>query len=370
MRLKTIDGVDLRNKLVLYRAPYDIEPVTVNGIPTLTDTSRISATLPTLQKLIANNCRIVVLTWIGRPHGQIVDFLRTNLVATELSRQLNLPVKKINDCIGPEVQFAISALKNSEILMLENVRFYKEEEDNDDNFAEQLTTGYDLCVFDAFPQSHRDCASTTGIEKHLPTVAGLYLQSEVEHLKPLLQNPDHPFTLIIGGAKISDKLGVINNLLGVVDNILIGGASANPLLAFSGADIQDSLTETIEKPIWFNSPKVHLPEDYVIENQKILDIGPKTVNGFSSIISQSKTVLWSGPMGLFENPQFAVGTIGVAKAITNSSATSIVGGGDTIAFINKYSSTHNFSFVSLAGGAMLEFLSGKSLPALEPLIIR
>lgn len=352
----------MKNKKVLLRVAFDIKPI--NG--KLPDISRISAVLSTIKKLLKQNSSIFILTWVGRPKGKNPN-LSTKFAAQALSKLLKLPVIHISDCIGPQVQKAIKESKPGEIYMLENVRFHKEESQENNDFAKKLSQGYDSCIFDAFPQAHRNTPSTTGIQRYLSTTLGDYTKTEIDNLSPLLKNKKG-LTLIIGGAKISDKLNVVKNLINKADNILIGGAAANPLLSLQGIDIKNSLTEKIIKPSWINSPKVHLPTDYLIKNKKILDIGPQTIKQWQEIIKNSKTILWSGPLGLFEDPSFATGTKEIAKAVSSSQAKSIIGGGDTIAAINKLSNPKKFDFISLAGGAMLEFLSGKTLPALKNLI--
>lgn len=352
----------IKNKKILLRVAYDIKPVKGK----LQDLSRIQATLPTIKNLLKQNCTIFILTWVGRPQG-VDKNLSTKLHAQSLSKLLNHKINHLSDCVGSQVGKAIKDCKPQEIYMLENVRFHKEESQNNENFAKELSQGYDLCVFDAFPQAHRDTPSTTGIQKYLKTTLGFNCKKEIKNLSKLLKQPQKPFTIIIGGAKIKDKLRVIKNLINKTDNILIGGAAANPLLQFNGLNIQDSLTEKIKKPNWLNSSKIHLPSDYIIKNKKILDIGTKTINEWKKIIKNSKTILWSGPLGLYEQKEFSTGTKKIAKAITNSKSESIIGGGDTIAAIKALSNIKKFKFISLAGGAMLEFLSGKTLPALKKL---
>lgn len=404
MKLKTLRDIDLAGKTVLYRAPYDIETEEKNGAWELSDDMRIRATLSTLQYLLKENCKIVVLTYVGRPDGKVVEDLRTTPHAKRLSELLGHPVMKADDCIGPEVEAKIAALKEGEILMLENVRFHKEEMADDDGFARELCRGKDVLVFDGFPQAHRIHASTTGIERHLPAVAGLYLGGEVETLATLLENPARPFTVVIGGAKISDKVDAVNNLLELADRVLLGGAVANVFLHAQGRNLGGSFFEDVfvdekkrEKKDWVEyakeilkkyEGKIVCPEDVIIsdgissktvdilseeipDKWMAVDIGPKTGKKFSDIIGASGTVFMAGPMGKFEDERFTQGTIAVLGAMKDLSLAgrkTIIAGGDTIDVARRYSDLGDYSLVSLAGGATLEFLAGKELPALVPLL--
>lgn len=403
--LRTLHDADLNGKLVLYRAPYDISLTEINGRLKLEDDSRIRCTLPTLHYLLQHNCRIVILTWVGRPNGKVTEELRTTPHAQALSALLGLPIARISDCIGPAVRQATESLQPGHLLMLENVRFYPEEESADEKFAKTLSSGYDLCVFDAFPQSHRIHASTTGIEKYLPTYAGLYLEAEYTHLSQILDNPPRPFTVIIGGAKVSDKVDAINNLLDIADHFLIGGAVANVFLKAKGYDLSNSYLEDNfvdatrkEKKDWVQlasailkkaDSKIHLPQDLIITDSlesptkthhselfvhtpfypwAAVDIGPKTQKSFAQIINTSKSIFWNGPLGLTSNPDFTSGSRSILHTVSQNSGTTIIAGGDTISLVNKYSQPDKFTYLSLAGGATLEFLAGKPLPALEPLL--
>lgn len=404
MKLKTLESVNLKEKTVLYRAPYDIEVREVNGVLEVADDIRIRATLMTLQYLLKENCKIVILTYVGRPDGQIVEKLRTTPHAKRLSKLLNHPVDKIDDCIGPLVDKKVSNMQSGDILMLENVRFYSEEMIDDDIFAQKLCTGKDLIVFDGFPQAHRMHASTTGIERHLGAVAGLYLQHEVETLSALLENPARPFTVIIGGAKISDKVDAIHNLLNIAETVLIGGAVASVFLKAQGRILGASFIEDVfvdkvkrKKKDWIENArdilkqaqslgkKIITPRDLVISDGlstrviditttevpmewMALDIGPQAQKDFSDIISQSRTVFLNGPMGKSGDERFAQGSQVILKAMKNVRGETIIAGGDTIETARKYGNLDDYSHVSLAGGATLEFLAGKELPALLPLM--
>ena len=382
MKLKILQSVNLKEKTILYRAPYDIDVEEVNGVLELADDTRIKATLPTLQYLLKENCRIIILSYVGRPDGVVVERLRTNPHAKRLAELLNHPVAKIDECIGSLVDEKINNMHAGDILMLENVRFHAEEMIDDDEFAKKLCIGKDLVVFDGFPQAHRIHASTTGIERHLPSVAGFYLQHEVEILTNLIENPARPFT------------------------VLIGGAVANVFLKAQGRDLGSSFIEDVfvdekkrEKKDWIvyakeilqkYKDKVICPEDVVISDgvtvrnidisiERVpkgwtaLDIGPKTQKLFTEMILKSKTVFWAGPMGKFEDEKFILGSQAILNAMKNVSKNlsgeTIIAGGDTIDVARKYGSLEDYSHVSLAGGATLEFLAGKELPALESLIL-
>lgn len=404
MNLKKLENLNLSGKTILYRAPYDIDTKEVNGVLQLTDDMRIRATIPTLQYLLKENCKIVILTYVGRPDGQVVESLRTGPHAKKLAELLKHKVEKVDDCIGPMVEEKITHMKSGDILMLENVRFYKEEMIDNDDFAKKLCLGKDFVVFDGFPQAHREHASTTGIERHLPAVAGFYLLHEVEMLSGLLENPARPFTVIIGGAKISDKVDAVNNLLNLADKVLVGGAVANVFLKAQGKEMGNSFVEDVfvdtkkrEKKDWVvyakeilqrYKDKIIYPQDFVISNGisvrdidimmegvpdkwMALDVGPKTQKLFSDIIEKSKTVFLAGPMGKFEDEKFAKGSKAILTAMEdvtkNSTGITIIAGGDTIDVARTYGSLENYSHISLAGGATLEFLAGKELPALKAL---
>ena len=403
MQVKNLKQIDLKNKTILYRAPYDIDVKEVEGVMEVVDDMRIKATITTLQYLLKENCKIVILTYVGRPDGIVVEKLRTTPHAKKLSQLLNHPVMKVDDCIGSMVEEKVRNLKQGEILMLENVRFYKEEMVDDDEFAKKLCIGKDFIVFDGFPQAHRMHASTTGILRHLPAVAGFYLEREVTMLSNLLDNPERPFTVIIGGAKISDKVDAINNLLNMADTILVGGAVANVFLKAEGRELGNSFIEDVfvdkikkEKKDWVLyardilkkaeslGKRIIIPKDLIIfdgistraidvATEEIpigwtaLDIGPLSQKDFYEVISQSKTVFINGPMGKFENEKFANGSKAILLAMKNVKGETIIAGGDTIELVRNYGRLEDYTHISLAGGATLEFLAGKELPALKML---
>lgn len=381
--MRTLKDTDIAEKVVLYRAPYDIGVKEVGGVLEVTDPIRIEATLPTLKHLLSKNCKIVILTYVKRPDGKVVEKLRTTPHAKALQKLLGRPVKKADDCVGEEVRKEIANLQPQEILMLENTRFHPQEMIDEDNFAKELAKNGEIVVFDAFPQAHRLHASTTGILRHLPSCTGFYLEKEVEALSQVITNPKKPLTIIIGGAKISDKVDAINNLLPLADTILIGGGVANVFLKALGKEVGDSYLEDTfvdkvkkEKKDWVKyaqeilkkaDGKIKVPEDSVVSNSQILDIGPKTQRSFAEIITQSKTVFWGGPMGKFEDEKFAKGSKAIVEAISKVAGTTVAAGGDTIEMIRKYGKLEDYTHISLAGGATLEFLAGKKLPALEML---
>lgn len=406
MKLKTLESVNLNGKTILYRAPYDIDVEETDGTLELTDDMRIKATIPTLEYLLKENCKIIVLTYVGRPDGKVVESLRTTPHAKKLSELLNRPVLKADDCIGPLADEKISKMKSGDILMLENVRFHQEEMGDNDEFAQKLCAGKDYIVFDGFPQAHRVHASTTGILRHLPSVAGLYLAHEVNLLSGLLENPKRPFTVIIGGAKISDKVDAVNNLLHIADTFLVGGAVANVFLKAQGRVLGSSFVEDVfvdkgkrEKGDWTENAKdilekatslgkkIITPRDLIISDGvssriidikrgeiptgwSALDIGPRAEKDFSLIINQSRIVFWNGPVGKFEDSRFTRGSRIILKAMKNVEGKTIIAGGDTIDFVRRYGSLNDYSEISLAGGATLEFLAGHELPALVPLILK
>ncbi|MEK9182615.1 MAG: phosphoglycerate kinase [Patescibacteria group bacterium] len=404
MKLKTLESINLKDKTILYRAPYDIDVKEAGGILEVVDDMRIKATLPTLEYLLKESCKIVILTYVGRPDGVVVENLRTTPHAEKLSELLNYPVLKADDCIGGEVDKKISNMQPQDILMLENVRFHNEEMVDDDSFAEKLCLGKDLIVFDGFSQAHRIHASTTGILRHLPAVAGRYFEGEIKTLSHLLENPQRPFTVIIGGMKISDKVDAVLNLLQIADTILVGGAVANVFLKAQGKVLGSSFIEDVfvdkvkrEKKDWveaakeilkkaqLSGKKIIIPSDLMISDgvlTKIItteeipagwaafDIGPDTQKTFSDIINKSKTVFTNGPMGKFEDEKFRAGSLAILDAIKELKKVggeTIIAGGDTIDLVRMGGNLEDYSHISLAGGATSEFLAGKVLPVLKAL---
>jgi len=412
---KTIKDIDVSRKRILLRVAYDITPKNQDGKMVIKNDARIRATLPTIEYLLERNCSLVLLSWHKRPGGKVVEEYRMNPVAEKLSGILGRPVKKMDDCVGPEVEKAVKAMQPGEIIMLENVRFHPEEEKEDPAFAQQLADLGELVVFDAFAQSHRVHSSTTGILKQKEAVAGFLVEKELKILSGLLKNPERPFVVVLGGAKLSDKLETTINLIEKADGLLIGGAMANAFLKAKNIPIENSFIEdepvtiaqgeprlpveiaqdilakaAAKQPSLINVPNLdflQLPLDLVaadslaeptkhqlVDLEKgeqlpkgwtYLDIGPKTGKLFQKVISQARTIFWNGPMGLFEEEEFTQGTKAVAEAIVASKATSIIGGGDTEKIVKMFKLEGKFSHVSTGGGASLEFLAGKKLPAVE-----
>ena len=401
MNKKTIKDIDVRNKTVLVRADFNVPLREIKGLGAgsakvfeVADHTRIIKTLPTLEYLLNQHSKIVLISHLGRPKRKDPS-LSLFAVATCLGRLLKKPVKFISDCIGKEVEEAVKSMRPGEIILLENTRFHPEEEANNPEFAKKLAGLADIFVDDAFATAHRSHASTVGVTKYLPSVAGFLMEKEIKILAEIMENPEHPFIAVIGGAKISTKIGVIENLLKKTDKVLLGGALANTILKAQGIRVGKSLIEEkmIEraKGLSLTSNKLKIPVDVVVanepqpeikaslvkvekipENQMVLDIGLDTLNLYKDIINRARTVIWNGPMGIFEIDQFARGTKEIAKAIVESKASKIViGGGETVEaaaeFCKSSISTDERIHISTGGGAMLQFLEGKSLPAIEVL---
>lgn len=382
--LRSLKNANISNKTIFYFAPYDIATKEINGEYVVTDSSRIEATIPTLKHLVENNCKVAAISYVKRPENGYEPALSTKAHASKLSELMGKKITHVEECIGEKVSKAISEMKNGEIIMLENTRFHKEDYEENVEFAEKLTDGFDLIVFDGFPQSHRNFSSTTGILKLLPSCAGFYFESEYYGLKNLLNNPKRPFTLVIGGAKISDKVEAINNLQQYADTILLGGGPANILIKSKGKNIQNSISEEIEidenildkivtirdvvigeNPNSTQPQIIDLATEHIPPNSSIFDIGPQTIQTYTELISRSKTVFWVGPIGLFENENFANGTKAVVKSVTENNDDTIVAGGDTVTALDKFGDPKKIKHISLAGGATLEFLSGKTLEVIE-----
>jgi len=388
---KTIKDIDVNHKKVFIRVDYNV-PMDKAG--NITEDTRIKATLPTLQYLLDQNAAIIIASHLGRPKGAVVPEFSLLPVAKRLSSLLGKEILVAPDCVGPAVEEMANQLHPGKILMLENLRFHKEEEKNDAAFSKQLAGLADVAVNDAFGVSHRAHASVEGITKYLPTVAGLLMDKEIIFLGQTVANPVHPFVAIIGGAKVSDKIGVIENLLKKVDTLIIGGGMANTFLAAQGYNIGKSLLEAdkvelakmLIKTARDRGVKLLLPTDVVIADKfaadaqhkvvavdaidqewMALDIGPTTGATYAAALKDAKTVVWNGPMGVFEMDAFAHGTETVAKAVAASGATSIVGGGDSIAALEKTGLADKITHISTGGGASLEFLEGKVLPGIAAL---
>lgn len=390
MNKKTVRDIDVKNKRVIVRVDFNVP---LDEELNITDDSRIKGALPTIQYLINNDAKVILMSHLGRPKGKVKDGLRLAPVAKRLSELLGREVKKLEDCVGDEVVKAISGLEPKDVVLLENLRFHPEEEANDSEFAKQLASLADLFVNDAFGTCHRAHASTEGITKYLPSVAGFLVSKEIEYFEKVTKNPDKPYVAILGGAKVSDKIDVITNLAKKVDAILIGGAMAYTFLKSEGLNIGNSklesdkvdlakeiLTNTKSKNIHILLPNDHIVADKIDANAKIetvdkeipegkigLDIGPKTVKEFQEVLKGAKTVVWNGPVGFFELTPFSKGTKELAGFLADSNATTIIGGGDTAAAINELGLGKKMSHISTGGGASLEYLEGKTLPGIAAL---
>ncbi len=384
------DQADLNKKKVLLRL--DLNVPLNNG--SISDETRINKIIPIINFLIKEQSKIIIISHVGRPKGKVETDLSLKPICENVEKKINKKIKLVKEDIFKLKKEDLFQNPNEQIVFLENIRFYKEEERNDSNFAQHLAKLGDLYVNDAFSCSHRAHASVSKITEFLPSFAGLQLETEINALKKVTSEIKKPITCIIGGSKISTKIGIIKNLISKFDNIVIVGGMANNIIKYKGNQIGKSIKEencdAMIKEI-FETSKNHsctitLPEDVIIgknlddepqikelnnikDDDFILDIGPKTLNKIKHIIENSETVLWNGPAGYFENPNFANGSYEIAKVITNknNSIYSVVGGGDTIALINKINVTENFNFVSTAGGAFLEYLEGKELPGIKAL---
>jgi len=388
--MRTIEDFDLKGKRVLVRVDFNV-PIKDGKV---SDDTRIRAALPTIKYILENGGKAILMSHLGRPKGERKDELKMDPVAERLSELLGKPVKKLDDCIGEEVETAVNGMQEGEVILLENVRFYKEEEANDPEFAKALAKLGDVYINDAFGSAHRAHASTEGVAHYLPAGAGFLMMKEIEYLSKVLESPQKPYVAILGGAKVSDKIKVIENLLEKVDKILIGGAMAYTFLKAQGYSIGNSRVEEdkidFAKQMLEEADKkgvaVLLPEDHVVGRQLSedteveiiqdinipdgwmgLDIGPKTVEAFKAAIADAKTVLWNGPVGAFECEPFAKGTRELAEYIAGLPTTSVAGGGDTAAALKKFGLAEKFSHVSTGGGASLEFLEGKELPGVAVL---
>lgn len=363
----------------------------------IADDRRIREALPTIAELRRQGARVILASHLGRPEGKVVESLRLDPVARRLSELLGMPVRKLPDCIGPEVTKAVSAMRDGDVVLLENLRFHPEEEDNGDAFARALASLADVYVNDAFGTAHRAHTSTVGVTRFLPAVAGLLMEKELTYLSRALEDPRRPFVAILGGKKVSDKIGVIRNLLTRADTLLIGGAMSYTFLRAKGLSVGASLYEedklNLARSLVEDAGKrrvtLRLPEDVVVADRFAedathravpaeaipdgwmgLDIGPRTASAYAGVISSAGTVMWNGPMGVFEFPPFAAGTRAVAEAMAQSKAVTIVGGGDSAAAVQQMGLAERMTHISTGGGASLEFLEGKELPGVAALLDR
>ena len=390
MEKMTLRDADLKNKIVLVRADFNVPQ---DESLRITDDTRIRATLPTIEYILKHGARkVVLMSHLGRPEGNCVEKYSLRHVALRLKELLGQPVQFLSDCVGTHIKQAIEVAPES-IILLENLRFHGEEEANDDSFAQQLASLADIFVNDAFGTAHRAHASTEGVTHYLKSVAGLLLEKEIQYLGKAVENPQKPFLVILGGAKVSDKIGVIENLLPKCDRILIGGGMSYTFLKAQGKSIGNSklqkdklgLANSILEKAQNLKKEIVLPVDHIVvdninpeaktdsvgenipEGKIAVDIGPKTVALFKDKLKVAKTIVWNGPLGIFEMDAFSKGTEEIAKFISGLKATTIIGGGDTAAAVTKFKLESKMTHISTGGGASLEFLEGKTLPGIAAL---
>jgi phosphoglycerate kinase len=388
----TVRDIDVTGKRVLVRVDFNVPLDVKTGA--ITDDSRIRAVLPTIKYLIEHKAKIILLSHFGRPRGKVVDEMRLAPAAKRLAEILKKPVAIANDCIGPEAEKAAATLKSGDVLLLENLRFHPGEEKGDESFAKALAGLGDVYVNDAFGTSHRAHASISGIPHYLPAVAGFLLEKEINTLGGLLENPAHPFTALFGGAKVSDKVAMLKNIMGKVDCLLIGGGMAATFLKAKSYNVGASAVEAdtisiageLIKEAEKNHARILLPVDVMVadkidgstagkivaidaipSDKIIVDIGPKTIDAFQEELEKSRTVFWNGTMGIAEIPQFAKGTQTLARLLPKLKAKTIVGGGSTAETIEALGLANKITFVSTGGGASLEFLGGEELPGVVAL---
>ncbi len=392
MNKKTVKDIDLKGKKVFVRCDFNV-PMDENQ--NITDNARIVGALPTIKYLLEQNCKIILASHLGRPKGEFKPEFSLAPVAKELSKLLGQEVIMAKDVIGEDAETKAANLKEGEILLLENVRFHKEETDNDPEFCKKLASMAEVYVNDAFGTAHRAHASTTGIASYLPAVSGFLIEKELQFLGNAVNNPERPFVAILGGAKVSDKIGVIDSLLEKVDTLMIGGGMAYTFFKAQGYEVGNSICEmdkldlakeAMEKAEQ-KGVKLMLPVDTKVGKEfkpdtesKIVsyteipadwegfDIGPETIKMFEDELRKAKTVVWNGPLGLFEFDQFAIGTNAIAKVLSEIDATTIIGGGDSAAAVKKAGLEDKMTHISTGGGASLEFLEGKKLPGIEALM--
>ena len=392
MAKKTVRDIDVAGKKVLVRVDFNVPLDKSTG--QVADDTRIKAALPTINYLRDQKAKVILASHLGRPKGKVDEKSKMDAVAACLSKLLGAAVKKVDDCVGPLPQEAVNAMKDGDVVLLENVRFHSEEEKNDPEFAKQLAGLAEVYVNDAFGTAHRAHASTEGVTKYLPGVAGFLMESELNMLGQLLASPGRPFYAVMGGAKVSDKIPVIANLFDKVDGLIIGGGMANTFLAAKGYEMgkslvepdliqkaKDLMAEAADRKITFLLPDevVAAPEVAPDASGKVLpvtslpadlmalDIGPKSIASFSDKLKSAKTVMWNGPMGVFEMAPFAKGTVAMANLLAEIDATTVIGGGDSVSAVKKAGVAEKVTHISTGGGASLEFLEGKQLPGVVAL---
>ncbi|MBL8098466.1 MAG: phosphoglycerate kinase [Anaerolineales bacterium] len=388
MNKKTVKDIDLKNKRVLMRVDFNV-PMADGKV---TDDKRIRAALPTIKYILEQDASLILMSHLGRPKSASDSEFSLRAASETLSSLLETPVQMAPDCIGDEVAKMAKALKPKEVLMLENTRYHPEEEKNDLDFAKKLALLGEIYVNDAFGSAHRAHASTEGIARFLPAVSGFLMEQELEYLGRAVANPEHPYIAILGGAKISDKILVVETLLSKCDKLIIGGGMANTFLSAQGLNMQDSLVEkesieTAKTILGKSADKLILPVDAVIADKfdpeantqivdvdkipagwRMLDVGPKTIELYKQALKDAKLIVWNGPVGVFEMPKFAEGTFALAKMLAESKAITVIGGGDSASAVKKAGVAKQMTHVSTGGGASLEFLEGKELPGVAALL--
>jgi phosphoglycerate kinase len=388
MNKKTVKDIDIKGKRVLMRVDFNV-PMADGKV---TDDKRIKAALPTIKYVLDQGASLMLMSHLGRPKGGPDPEFSLKAAADVLAGLLGHPVKMAPDCVGPEVEALAKALKPGDVLMLENTRFHAGEEKNDLELAKQMAALGEVYVNDAFGSAHRAHSSTEGVTHFLPAVSGFLMEQELEYLGRAVANPEHPYIAILGGAKISDKILVVDTLLSKCDRLIIGGGMANTFLAAQGLNMQDSLVETasveIAKAILAKAgDKILLPVDAVIADKfeaeansqvvdadkipagwRMMDVGPQTLESYKHALSGAKLIVWNGPVGVFEMPKFAEGTFALARLLAESGATTVIGGGDSASAVKKAGVAKQMTHVSTGGGASLEFLEGKELPGVAALL--
>jgi phosphoglycerate kinase len=393
MPKKTVEDIDVKGKRVLVRVDFNV-PITENS-GVISDDSRIRASLPTIKYLVDHKAKVIICSHVGRPAGKVVENLRMAPTARRLSELIGLPVSMASDCIGQEVESKIGALKEGDVLILENLRFHPEEEANDADFARKLARLADIYVDDAFSTAHRNHASIVGVAKYLPAVAGLLMEKELKVMGNLLHNPERPWACLIGGAKVSDKIELLQNMLKKVDMLLVGGGMAATFLKTQGYEVGRSLVEddklslarkllreakewkvpfllpvdaVVAGEIKAGAPTKVVPITNIPAGSHIVDIGSESIELFCSELRKCHTILWNGPMGIYEIPQFAHGTGSIASFLSTLDATTIIGGGSSAEVVEEMGLTDKMTHVSTGGGASLKFLEGVTLPGVEVLL--